>query len=165
MSPYCASKSALLAFTFGLREEMKEHGVKVFAICPGLVTEAGMATNFGQNLSNPQLKTFTTQMQTLVKQTVRHIKLDAPNPYVVPVPLPMYPVVALSWLFPDKLVSALYNTSPMKRLTQKVADKRAGITSEADEPSAPGDAMEAISDKVEEAVEGFLGDTADAMAK
>lgn len=141
LSPYCASKSAMIAFTMGLRQEMMPHGVKVFAVCPGMVTEAGMAANFANNYEaeafSPQMRPMVTRMSTLVKQVVRHVRLQAPNALVVPVPMPVFAVHSLSGLFPDTASSILWNTSPMKAASISIADRRAGAAAESEKPSAP----------------------------
>eukprot|EP00957_Ditylum_brightwellii_P047778 3629658-Ditylum_brightwellii.AAC.1 len=64
-------------------------------------------------------------MSSLCKQVVRHTQLNAPNPYVVPIPMPTYPVIALSMLFPSIVVSSMWKASPLKPYVLKVANERA----------------------------------------
>ncbi|HET7709645.1 MAG TPA: SDR family oxidoreductase [Sphingomicrobium sp.] len=50
MAVYFASKAYVLSFTEALHEEVKEHGVKVSALCPGPTrTEFGEVAGFGQD--------------------------------------------------------------------------------------------------------------------
>ena len=47
-SAYCAAKAAALAFTKVLREEIREHGIRVTAVLPGSINSpfwAGMETH------------------------------------------------------------------------------------------------------------------------
>ena len=115
----------------------------MFAVCPGMVTEAGMAANMASSSEaaafSPQLRPMITHMSTLVKQVVRHVRLQAPTAVVVPVPMPVFPLQMLCGLFPDAATSALWNTSPMKAGAISIADQRAPAAKagESEDPSAP----------------------------
>lgn len=64
---YCASKAYVLSFSEALHEELKPHGIRVTAVCPGYT-----ATNFGKT-SGMQKTMFTNAQSpvTVVRDSLR----------------------------------------------------------------------------------------------
>ena len=56
--PYAATKAGLIAWTGGIREELRNTGVSDSVICPGFVAEAGMFAVY--NKRTPKIAGETT---------------------------------------------------------------------------------------------------------
>ncbi|HVL65430.1 MAG TPA: SDR family NAD(P)-dependent oxidoreductase [Actinomycetota bacterium] len=54
-STYGATKHALVGFSWSLREEMRPHGIGVSVVCPGFVTETGMAASWLEGRRVPKV--------------------------------------------------------------------------------------------------------------
>ncbi|KAK3253941.1 hypothetical protein CYMTET_36829 [Cymbomonas tetramitiformis] len=122
---YGASKWGLNAFTLALRAELRGTGVSCFSVCPGFVTECGMAYDLldmkkpkrGQRMS-------TTNIAKLVNTVVAHVRMNGPNPLVTPVPLPAVPLAILNLVFPCTTPVLLEAGNPISAEIRDTVEKR-----------------------------------------
>lgn len=122
---YGASKWGLNAFTLALRAELRGTGVSCFSVCPGFVTECGMAYDL-LDMKNLKLgqRMATTNVVKLVNTVVAHVKMNGPNPLVSLVPLPCVPLAALNLLFPCTTPVLADSTNPVTAAIRDTVEKR-----------------------------------------
>ncbi|MCK5180912.1 MAG: SDR family oxidoreductase [Dehalococcoidia bacterium] len=92
---YAATKAGLIAWTSGLREELRSAGVSASVICPGFVAEAGMFAVY--NKKAPKLLGETTP-EKVADAVIRAIKKDIGR--IIVNPGPVWPMQILDAIHP-----------------------------------------------------------------
>lgn len=98
-APYAASKAGLIGFTESLRMEFRKRGVSASAVCPGLVSEAGMYVQMQQDAGvKESFLAGTVTPAKVASDVVKAIKRDRPE--------------MLVYRGPGRLVSAIAEGAP-----------------------------------------------------
>jgi short-subunit dehydrogenase len=92
---YAATKAGLIAWTSGIREELRGTGVSASVVCPGFVSEAGM---FAVYKKKPPKLTGATTPEKVAAAVVRAIKKDVGE--IVVNPGPIWPIQILEAIHP-----------------------------------------------------------------
>ena len=101
---YAATKAGLIAWTSGIREELRSRGVSASVICPGFVSEAGMFAVYEKRA--PRLTGETTPEKVAAAVT-RAIKKDIGRMIVNPSPI--WPMQILDAVSPGIMTWILRN--------------------------------------------------------
>lgn len=123
---YAATKAGLIAWTAGIREELRQTGVSASVICPGFVSEAGMFAVYDKKA--PWLTGETTPKK-VADAVVRAIKRDVGQ--IVVNPGPIWPMQMLEAIHPGIMTWVLRNFGVYDFYKGQAADnmKRASTAS------------------------------------
>ncbi len=81
---YAATKAYVSSLSEALRLELREHGIRVMAVCPGPVStgfgKAARRPGFTGNMM-PGRNAFDTSVETVVKDSLRALAADEPGSF------------------------------------------------------------------------------------
>lgn len=113
LATYCATKHAVIGFTSALHLEMKEHGVHVGAVLPGIVRTELSA---GANMPNWITPLTTVDPEDVAQAIVKSVQQDKP---LVTVPRRLAAVIKSAQLLPYRAQLAIAEfTGATKAFTQ-----------------------------------------------